>query len=125
MNFFFLFCCCHSWIFLLVVLCCHSWEFILIVVPFLHSCEIFGVVLIFVVGGVTIWDGISKAAEEIKSGVLAVGVSECVNTINNACRDRERGDGTSFDVASCAEVEGPVGTLEVSCWSETYSRFCA
>ena len=76
----------------------------LIVVTFLHSCEIFGVVIIFVVGGVTIWDGISKAVEEIKSGVLVVGVGERVNAINNARRDGERGDGTSFYAASCAEV---------------------
>ena len=29
-----------------------------------------------------------------------------------------------FDAESCTEVEEPVGTLEVSCWSEAYSGFC-
>ena len=108
-----------------MVLRCHSWEFMLIVVPFFHSCEIFGVVLIFFVGGVTIWDGISKAVEEIKNGVLVVVVDERVNTINKARRDGERGEGTLFDEASYAEVEEPVVILKVSCWSETYSGFCA
>ena len=74
----------------------------LIVVPFLHSREIFGVVLIFIFGVVTIWDGISKAVEEIKSGILVVGVSERMNAINNARRDGERGEGTSFDAEYCA-----------------------
>ena len=97
----------------------------LIVIPFLHSCDIFGVVLIFVVRGVTIWDWISKAVEEVKSGILVFEVGKRVNAINNARRYGERGEGTSFDAASCAEVEEPVGTLEFSCWSETYSEFCA
>ena len=65
----------------------------MIVVPFLHSRDIFGAVLIFVLGGVTIWDGIYKAVKEIKSGILVVGVGESVNVINNMCRDRERGEG--------------------------------
>ena len=30
-----------------------------------------------------------------------------------------------FDMAPCAEAEEPVETLEVSCWSEAYSTFCA
>ena len=68
-----------------MVLCCHSWDFMMIFVPLLHSCEIFGLVLVFVVGGVTICDGISKAVEEIKRGVLVVSVGECMNAINNAC----------------------------------------
>ena len=34
------------------------------------------------------------------------------------------GEVIMFDVASCTEVEEPVGTLEVSCWSEAYSGFC-
>ena len=97
----------------------------MLVVTFLHPCEIFGVVPIFVVGGVTIWDGISKAVEEIKSQILVVSVGERVNAINNARRYRERGEGTSFDAASYVEVEQPVGALEVSYWSKTYSRFCA
>ena len=80
--------------------------------------------IIFVVGGVTIWDGISKAVEEINIGILVVGVGERLKAINNACRDGERGKGTSFDEASCVEVEEPVGTLEVYCWSEAYSGFC-
>ena len=75
----------------------------MLIVTSLHSCEIFGVVPIFVFGGVTMWDGISKAVEEIKSGILVVGVSERMNAINNARRDGDRGDGTSFDVASCAD----------------------
>ena len=66
----------------------------------------------FFVGGVTIWDGISKAAKEIKSRILVVGVGERVNVINNACRYGKRGEGTPFDAASCAEVEELVGTLE-------------
>ena len=41
--------------------------------------------------------------------------------VDNANRDRERGEGTLFDAASCTEVEEPVGTLEVSYWSEAYS----
>ena len=108
-----------------MVLCCHYWDFMLIFVTFLHSCEIFGVVLIFVVGGVTIWDGISKAVEEIRSRILVVGVSKRDNEISNVRPDRERGEGTSFDAASCAEFEEPVGTLEFSFFPETYSRFCA
>ena len=72
LNFFFLLCRCHSCSFLLVILCCHSWELILIVVTFLHFCEIFGVVIIFVVGGVTILDRIFKAVEEINSGILVL-----------------------------------------------------
>ena len=48
-----------------------------------------------------------------------------MNAIDNARRDGERGEGALFDVASCAEVEEPVGTLEVSCWSKAYSEFCA
>ena len=83
-----------------MVLCCHSWEFMLIVVPFLHYCELFGVVLIFVVGGVTVWDGISKAVEEIKIRVLFFSVGKRVNATNNERWDRERGEGTSFDAAS-------------------------
>ena len=35
-----------------------------------------------------------------------------MNAINNVRRDGERVEGTSFDAASCAEVEEPVGTLE-------------
>ena len=77
----------------------------MIFVPLLHSCEIFGLVLVFVDGGVTICDGISKAVEEIKSGVLVVGVGERVIGINNARRDEERGGCMSFDAASYAEVE--------------------
>ena len=75
------------------------------VVTLLHSCEKFGVVLIFVFGGVTIWDRISKAVKEIKSRILVVGVGECMNKINNARRDEERGGCMSFDAASYAEVE--------------------
>ena len=30
-----------------------------------------------------------------------------------------------FDAASYTEVEEPMGTLEVSCWYEAYSGFCA
>ena len=99
----------------MVILCCHSWEFMLNIVPFLHSCDIFRIILILVVGVVTIWDVISKAVEEIKSRILIVGVGKRVNAINNARQDGERDEGTSFDVASCAEVEKPVETLEVSC----------
>ena len=57
--------------------------------------------------------------------VFGVGVGERVNVINNACWDKQRGEGTLFNVASCAEVEEPVGTLEAYCWSKTYSGFCA
>ena len=106
-----------------MVLSGHSWDFMLIVVTLLHSCENFGVVLIFVFGGVTIWDRISKAVKEIKSRILVVGVGECVKKINNARRDEERGEGTWFDAASRAEVEEPVGTLEVSCCSKEYNGF--
>ena len=60
----------------------------MLIITFLHSCEIFGVVLIFCVRGVTIWDEISKAVKEIKSGILVFGVGEYVNAINNARRDR-------------------------------------
>ena len=45
--------------------------------------------------------------------------------VNNACQDGERGEGKLFYVESCTEVEEPVGTLEVSCWSNAYSGFCA
>ena len=99
----------------MAVWCCHSWDFRWIFI-FLHSCEIFGVVFIFVVGGVAIWDGISKSVKEIKSKILVVGVGERLYAVDNARRDGERGEGTSFDAASCTEVEEPVGTLEVSCW---------
>ena len=59
------------------------------------------------------------------SGILVVGVGERVNAINNARQEGERGEGTPFDATSCAEVEEPVGTLDFSCWYETYSGFCA
>ena len=71
------------------------------------------------------WDGNSKAVKEIKSGILVVVVCERVNVIDKARWDRERGEDMFLDEASCAEVEEPVGTLEVSCWSEAYSGFCA
>ena len=83
----------------------------MLIFTFLQSCEIFGVVLVLVVGGVTIWNGISEAVKEIKSRILVVGVGERVNAINNARRDGERGEGTSFDTAFCAEVEETVVTL--------------
>ena len=56
---------------------------------------------------------------------LVVGIGECMNTINNTRWYGEIGECTSFDVTSSAVVEKEVGTMEVSCWSEAYSRFCA
>ena len=47
-----------------------------------------------------------------------------MHAIDNACRYGERGKGTSFDVASCMEVEEPIVTLEGLCWSEADSGFC-
>ena len=75
------------------------------VVVFLYSCEIFGVIFIVVVGGVDIWDGITKAVKKTKSGILVVSVGERVYTVDNARQDGERGKGMSFDAASCTEVE--------------------
>ena len=95
------------------------------VVAFLNSYEISGVIFIVVVRGVAVWDGITKAVKKIKSGILVVSVIKRVYTVNNARQDRERGEGTLFDAAFCKEVEEPIGTLEVSCWSEAYSEFCA
>ena len=97
----------------------------MLVVTFLHPCEIFGVVPIFVVGGVTIWDGISKEVKEIKSRILVVDVGKRVNAIDNARRYGKRGEDTLFDAASCAEVEEPVGNVEVSCRSKAYRILCA
>ena len=62
-NLLFFFWCCHSWNFLLVWCCC-SWDLCLVVL-FLHSCKISGVVLIVVIGGVAIWDGITKVVKNI------------------------------------------------------------
>ena len=56
---------------------------------------------------------------------MAVGFGERVNAINNARQDVERVEGMSFDAESCAEVEESVGTLEVSCFYESYSGFFA
>ena len=86
------------------------------VVVFLYSCEIFGVIFIVVVGGVDIWDGITKAVKKTKSGILVVSVDERVYAVDDVRRDRERGEGTSFDAASCTEVEEPTGTFGISCW---------
>ena len=97
----------------------------MLIVALLHSCEIFGVVLIFVIGGVTIWDGISKAVEEIKSNILVFGIGKIVDAIDNAHWYGNRDEGTLFDAVSCAEVKEPVGKLEFSCWSKAYSRLCA
>ena len=61
------------------------------------------------------WDGNSKAVKEIKSGGFVVCIGKRVNANNNARQDKEKGEGMSFDTASCAEVKESVGTLEVSC----------
>ena len=74
------------------------------VVVFLHSCEIYGVIFIVVVGGVAIWDRITKAVKKIKSRILVISVGERVHAVNNARRDGERDKGKSFDVESCTEV---------------------
>ena len=57
-------------------------------------------------------------------GILLVSVDERVHAVDNACRDRERVKGTSFDVDSGTDIEQPIGTLEVSCLSEADSGFC-
>ena len=75
------------------------------VVAFLHSCDIFGVFFIFVVGGVAIWDGISKAVKKTKSRILVVSVSKRMYAVDNARQDGERVEGTFFDTVSCTEVE--------------------
>ena len=48
-----------------------------------------------------------------------------MHAVNKAYWDGERGKGTSFGAASGTKVEGPIGTLEVLCWSEADSGFCA
>ena len=45
--------------------------------------------------------------------------------VNNMRPGGERVEGTLFDEESCTDVEGPVGTVEVSCWCKAYIRFCA
>ena len=64
------------------------------------------------------WD--YQGGQKIKSGILVFSVGKRVHAVDNACRDWERGEGTSFDVASCTEVEEPIVTLEISCWSKAY-----
>ena len=122
-NILLLFWCCHSWNVLLMVWWCNpaisGW-----LSDFLHSCEIFGNVFVFVTRGVAICDGIHKAVKEIKSSNLVVSVSKHVYAVDNTCRDGERGESTSFNMVSCTEVEEPLGPLEVSFWSEKYSVFC-
>ena len=59
------------------------------VVAFLHSYDIFGVVFIFAVGGVTIWDGITKVVKKIKSGILGVVVGEHVHAVDNMRQEGE------------------------------------
>ena len=95
------------------------------VVVLLHSCEISGGFFIVVVGDVGIWDRITQAVKKIKSRIMVVSVGECVHAVHNAFRDGERGKCTTFDVPSGTEVEEPIGTLEVPCWSEADSGFCA
>ena len=41
---------------------------------------------------------------------MVVGVGKRVKAIDNARRDGERSEGTSFDAASCVDIEEPVGT---------------
>ena len=77
-------------------------------VVFLHTFNISGVVFIVFVRGVAIWDGITKAVKKTKSGILVVSVGNPVHTVNNARRDRERGNGDLFYVASCTEVDEPI-----------------
>ena len=55
---------------------------------------------------------------------MVVSVGKHVHAVDNARWDRERGEGKLFDVASCTEVEELLETMDVSCWSETYSGFC-
>ena len=69
------------------------------------------------------WD--YQDGKKIKSRILVVSVGKRVHAVDNARWDRERGEGKSFDVASCTEVEEPIGTLKVSCCSEAYSGFCS
>ena len=106
-----------------MVWCCNSWYFLL-VVAFLQSCEISGVVSVVVFGGVAVWYGITKAVKKIKSGILVVSVGERMRAVDNACRDGERDEVTLFDVASCKEVQEPIGTSEVTYPNESYSGFC-
>ena len=59
------------------------------------------------------------------SRIMVVSLGKRMHTVNNARRDGDMGKGVLFIPASCKEVEEPMGTLEVSCWSEADSRFCA
>ena len=65
------------------------------------------------------WD--YQGDRKTKSGILVVSTGERVHAVDNARQDGEKGEGTSFDAASCTEVDEPIGTLEVSCWSKAYS----
>ena len=56
---------------------------------------------------------------------MVVSIGKRVYAVDNMRWDGKRGEDTLFDAASCKEVEEPVGTLEVSCWSEAYSGLCA
>ena len=56
---------------------------------------------------------------------MVVSVGERVHAVDNAHWDGERDKDTLFDADSCTEVEEPIGTLEVYCWSEADSGFCA
>ena len=107
-----------------MVWCCHSWDSRL-VVAFIHYCEISGVVLIVVVGGVATWDEITKGVKKIKSGIMVIGVGKRMHAVDNARQEGGRGEGTPFDASSCTEIEEPVGTLESFCWSKAYSGFYA
>ena len=82
-------------------------------------------IFIFVVGGVAIWDRITQVVKKIKIRILVVSVGERIHAVDNVCRDGERVKGTPFDTVSGKEVEEPIGTLEVSCWSEADIGFCA
>ena len=56
---------------------------------------------------------------------MVVSIGKRVYAVDNMRWDGTRGEGTLFDAASCKEAEEPEITLEVSCWSEAYSGFCA
>ena len=69
--------------------------------------------------------GFPRRSNKSRFGILVVRVDKRMYAVGNACRDGERVEGEFFYAASCVEVEEPVGTLEVYCWSEAYIGFCA
>ena len=95
------------------------------VVVLIHSCKIYAVFFIFVTRGVAIWHRSTQAVKKTKSRILVVSIGERVHAVDNVFQDGDTGKGKLFDSVSRTNFEEPRGTLEVSCWPESDSGFCA